>query len=112
QPGAKFTKTWRVRNTGESAWGSGYMLAFIGDSSLDGPGTVPLPPTEPGKTADVSVELTAPVTPGRHRSSWQARSAAGDPFGDILRVDIEVARLGVLDDAKFVSDVTFPDGQV
>lgn len=112
QPGHKFVKTWRLRNTGATAWGEGYTLAFAGDNPLGGPQSVPLPAAGPGEDVDVSVELTAPASVGRHRSSWQPRTAAGTPFGDILIVEIEIVRPGSFDNAAFVSDVTVPDGSV
>jgi len=112
QPGHTFTKTWRVRNTGSSTWGDGFTLAATTTNTIGGPAAVPLPPTEPGAEADISIELSAPATVGLHRSTWQARSVAGVPFGDILFVEIEVVRLGTFDDAAYVSDVTHPDGAV
>lgn len=112
QPGYAFTKTWRIRNTGDTTWGAGYTLTATATNTIGGPAAVPLPHTEPGAEADISLELTAPATVGLHRSTWQSRSAAGVPFGDILYVEIEVVRLGAFDDADFVSDVTFPDGAI
>lgn len=111
-PGVSFTKTWQIQNSGSSSWGNGYQLTFIGDNRLGGPTAVASPATEPGKTASVAVEFTAPDTPGRHRSSWQMKSPSGQTFGDILRTEIEVIPMGAQDDADFVSDVTYPDGQV
>lgn len=112
QPGYTFTKTWRIRNTGSSTWGEGYVLAATTTNSIAGPVTIPLPHTEPGDEADVSIELSAPGTVGFHRSTWQPRSADGAPFGDILFTEIEVVRLGTFDNAVFETDVTFPDETV
>ena len=112
EPGRAFTKTWRLRNTGSAAWAAGDTLARVNESALGGPPAVPLPPTEPGQTADVSVDLTAPATPGRHRSAWQARADGDQPFGDVLTIEIEVVRPGARDDARFESHETYPDGEV
>lgn len=109
-PGVRFTKTWKVRNAGTSTWGDGYLLAFLGDSRMEGPEAVAVPLTKPGESAELSVELKAPDSPGHHRSAWQLKSPAGEPFGDILRVEIEVISLGAVDNARFVTDETFPDG--
>ena len=111
-PGRHFVKTWRVRNSGTTAWGDGYRLAYAGDNQMGGPEAVALPATAPGHTADVSVELVAPAAPGRHRSSWQPRAADDHPFGDVLAVEIEVVRPGTIDNATFLADVTYPDGDV
>ena len=86
--GAKFTKIWKVRNSGASSWGEGYRLAFLGDIVMDGPKAVPLPDAAPGHTAELALDLIAPTTTGRHRSSWQCISPANEYFGDILMVEI------------------------
>lgn len=112
QPGKEFTKTWRIRNTGRTTWEDGYQLAFLGDNSFDGPVTVPLPAIGPGESAEVSIGLTAPISTGRHYSSWQPKSKAGQYFGEIFRVEIDVMPIGAYDNASFQSDVTYPDGQV
>ncbi len=112
QQGYTFTKTWRIRNTGSSSWGDGYQLVPVGSNSFGGPAAVALPAAEPGAEVDISIELTAPTTPGRHRSSWRPRSPGGAPFGEVLYVEIEVVRLGAYDDAAYLSDVTYPDGAV
>ena len=109
EPGRTFTKTWRIRNTGVVAWGDGFTLTPVANNPLGG-SPVPLPPAQPGQTANVSVELTAPAAIGRHRAAWQARAAEGAPFGDILQVEIEVVRPGAADDARFEADVDYPDG--
>lgn len=112
QPGFRFTKTWRIRNTGTKAWSEGYVLTLTGENKLGGQQAVPLPPTPPGQEADVSVELTAPSVLGRHSSAWQAYNPAGQPFGDILSVEIEVVQLGTLDMARYEADVSYPDGTI
>jgi len=111
-PGSAFTKTWRLRNSGAAAWGEGYVLAPVDANPFNGPSAVPLPLLQPGRTADVSVALTAPTTPGPCRATWQARAAEGAPFGDILHAAIQVVRPGATDDARFESDVDYPDGTV
>jgi hypothetical protein len=115
-PGQAFEKIWRVRNSGTSTWGAGYELAFFGDHRMGGPEAVPLPEAAPGQTVDIVVPLTAPSTPGRHRSTWKGRSPDGDFFEFEMFVEISVARQaspgGRVDDAKFVKDVTVPDGKV
>lgn len=73
--GAAFEKTWRLRNDGTCAWGKDYALsslAFIGGNPLGAPEGVALPiNVPPGSTADISVSMTAPVTPGIYRSEWK-----------------------------------------
>lgn len=112
--GEKFVKTWRVRNSGETTWGPGYVLAFFGDDKMGGPDSVPLPNAKPGETVEVSVTLTAPDKPGLRRSTWKPRDAGGnifefDLFGLITVLEKEqVARQ--LNEMNWVADVTIPDG--
>jgi hypothetical protein len=74
-PGASFTKTWRLRNAGVCTW-SGYSLVFESGDLMGGTaqtfGTVPS-----GQDVDVSVNFTAPATPGSYRSYWRIRNASG-----------------------------------
>lgn len=74
-PGASFVKTWRVRNDGTCAWGKKYALsalAFVGGNPLGAPEGVVLPGNvQPGNTVDISVSMTAPLTPGVYRSEWK-----------------------------------------
>ena len=116
QAGQPFTKTWRVRNSGTTAWGAGYELAFFDGERLSAPPAVPLPAAAPGQTVDVSVVLTAPQAAGMLRSTWKPRNAAGQFFDFELYAEIRVAQ-GVspsqeLDEARFVEDVTIADGTV
>jgi hypothetical protein len=91
--GEDFTKTWQVKNTGTCKWDEGYKLVFMeGDEGLD-PVDVPLKPghyVDPGQTAELSVELTAPLSFGTFKGTWQMRSDNGEFFGDSLTVSIEV----------------------
>ncbi len=95
-PGEGMVKTWRVRNTGATTWGSGYRLAFYGGDPLGGPPSLPLPdgPVPPGAEVDVSVPLLAgPEHAGRRATGqWQLQGPDGAPFGDRLWVSVRVSR--------------------
>lgn len=90
RPGEAFVKTWRVRNTGTTTWTAGYTLAYFSDDKLDGPDAVPLPAARPGETVELSLMLTAPATPGLHKSTWKARNAEGRVFEHDMFALIEV----------------------
>ena len=80
-PGAEFEAAWRLRNNGTCPWDD-YALAFVNGDAMGITGTVPIEDTvAPGQSADVSVTLTAPATPGTYRSNWQLADAAGTVFG-------------------------------
>jgi len=72
--GGKFTKTWRFMNTGKCNW-SGYAIAFVAGDRMETPDSAPVPQTEPGKTVDVSVELTAPSIDGAYTGFFELKNA-------------------------------------
>lgn len=82
-PGTAFTKTWRLKNVGSCAWTSGYDLVFSGGDAMSGPSAQQLTtdPIEPGETADISVDLTAPASPGVYRANWELRDPSDVVFG-------------------------------
>lgn len=116
RPGQAFTKTWRIRNTGSRAWGNGTVLALFSGQRMNGPDSVPLPPTQPGQTADVSVNLVAPSTNGTHRSTWKPRDASGKWFDFAQWAEIVVQPatppppVTGPSEMGWEADVTIPDG--
>ena len=81
-PGEQFTKTWRLQNIGTCAWTTSYALVFSSGDSMGGTVAVDLPTTVyPDQTVDLSVNLSAPSSEGKHRSYWGLRSASGAIFG-------------------------------
>lgn len=85
-PGAAFTKTWKVRNDGTCTWGADtsevVALAFSGGSRLGGPSQVNLPvQVAPGDSVKLSVNLTAPTTPGTYTSKWEFQLSDGSLLG-------------------------------
>lgn len=90
EPGVRFTKTWRFRNSGTCNWEAGFRLVFIGGSLMDAPPSVAVPATASGSTADVTVEMTAPTEPGTYRGNWRIQSNTGVPFGHVVYVLIVV----------------------
>lgn len=89
--GETFTKTWRVQNSGTCIWWSGYTLSHYSDESMSAPDSVPLPVTNPGETADISIALVAPTTAGTHRGYFVIKN----PDGLIMKVDND-SRLWVI----------------
>ncbi|MBI5033195.1 MAG: hypothetical protein HZB51_21960 [Chloroflexi bacterium] len=80
-PGQQFNKTWRIKNTGTCAWTSAYQFVRVAGEQMSSSDAYAMPPTAPGATADVTVPMTAPATPGAHSSRWQLR----DPNGVIAQ---------------------------
>jgi len=55
--GTAFTKTWRIQNAGTCIWWSGYTLEHYSENAMSAPASVPLPVTNPGENADISIDL-------------------------------------------------------
>ncbi len=96
-PSSEFTKTWRMKNTGTTAWNSNYQLVY-----WDG---VPLTEIEkvlpvkqvklsgevkPGAEGEVSVKMVAPSKNGTYKIWWRLLNPQGSAFGDSLYVLIVV----------------------
>lgn len=82
-PGATFTKTWRLRNTGSCAWDSTYDLVFVSSDSMGGQAAVQLTTSNvaPGQTVEASIQLTAPSSSGTYRGNYKLRNGSGGIFG-------------------------------
>jgi hypothetical protein len=88
EAGQPFTKTWRIRNTGTCEWGVGYRLTFADGDQMGGPGSVDVPETVAGESAEISVELIAPAEAGRYRGYWQMCVNQSECFGEKVYVQI------------------------
>jgi|RhiMetdeSRZDD1v2_1073273.scaffolds.fasta_scaffold17663_4 Ig-like domain from next to BRCA1 gene len=96
KPGEDFKKIWRVQNTGTCTWDEGYKLVFVaGDKALDPVSFEFKKSTDfvaGGATADIGVNLTAPLKEGSYTATWQMQSDSGVYFGTPLTVVIEVKK--------------------
>jgi hypothetical protein len=80
--GTKFTKTWRLKNTGLCAWNSDYDLVFYSGDKMGAPSSVGFDGTVyPGQTVDLSASMTTPSNLGTYQGSWKLRNAGGVIFG-------------------------------
>lgn len=81
--GQKFTKTWRIENTGSCTWGPSYSFSFFSGSLSYSFTTVQLDENvSPGSTWQVSVEVTAPEYLGAYYESWRLFDSNGQPMLD------------------------------
>jgi Ig-like domain from next to BRCA1 gene len=90
QPGAQFTKTWRMRSNGCAAWPVGSVWAFVEGDQMGAPASVPVSTTSIAGTIDISVQMTTPGTPGTYIGTWQLQGPDGTRFGDQAYVSIVV----------------------
>lgn len=81
-PGAKFVKTWRLRNNGTCTWNTGYSVVFVSGDAMGAPSPVALPHNvAPGEAVEVSVPMVAPDKAGAYRGNWKLRNTNGLLFG-------------------------------
>ena len=83
EPGAAFTKTWSLKNIGSCSWTSGYDIIFYDGDAMGAPSSVQITTgiVNTGQTVQISVDLTAPITPGTYRGNWQLRDPSDVIFG-------------------------------
>ncbi|CAM6062657.1 unnamed protein product, partial [Sphagnum tenellum] len=103
-PGASFTKIWRLRNSGSLPWPKECRLVYVGgDEELGGSVDdetsllleLPEQGLAPPEEVNVSVDLVAPMQPGRYVSYWRLVAPSPPPsegqrFGHRLWVLIHV----------------------
>ena len=90
QPGASFSKAWRMRNSGTCDWEPGTQLVFVSGEPMTAIGAVPVPAVAAGAMTDISIDMTAPTAPGTYKSVWQLQSPSGQRFGNKVYVQIIV----------------------
>lgn len=90
-PHAAVEKVWLVRNAGSCNWDSGYTLRLISGPNMGAEEQIALFPARNGSEIEIRIVFTAPGAPGNYVSKWQAFDPSGEPFGDIIFIDIEVS---------------------
>jgi hypothetical protein len=97
--GTTFRKTWRFTNVGSCDW-SNYQIVFFGGEKMNTVSFAPIPTTVlVGQTVDISLDMIAPLEPGRHYGYWMFRNNNGALFGigplgnQAFLVDINVSSL-------------------
>ncbi|XP_075379038.1 next to BRCA1 gene 1 protein isoform X4 [Mycteria americana] len=92
QPGTKFIKHWRMKNTGSVEWSSDTKLKFMwGNLTLASSEKkdVLVPSLPSGQVGTVSVEFVAPNIEGTYTSHWRL-SHRGEQFGPRIWCSIVV----------------------
>jgi hypothetical protein len=81
--GNTFTKTWRIMNTGSCDWNSSYRLVFVSGDQMGAPSAKKFTSNiiSNGSTVDISVDLTAPSSPGNYKGYFKLRDGDGNVFG-------------------------------
>ncbi len=74
EQGASFTKTWRMRNSGNVDWPADTVWVYASGDELAAVREVEVGAVGAGETVDISVDMTAPEEDGTFRSNWQLRA--------------------------------------
>ena len=89
-PGDAIDKIWQVKNSGSCNWDVEYRLKFISGTEMGANVEQALYPARSSTQAAIQVRFIAPQELGRYRSTWQAENPDGDPFGDLIYIEIVV----------------------
>lgn len=88
KPGDKFTKTWRLKNTGTCDWDANFKIVYVG-GDLFGSDTTQIRQTVAvNHTVDISLDMVAPSGAGAVFSNWQLSTADGKFFGPVVSASI------------------------
>ncbi len=90
-PGATFTKTWSLQNTGSCEWTTSYSMVFYSGNAMSGVTTSLSAAVSVGSSGSVSVEMTSPTTAGSYTGYWRLQNASGTSFGESVYVQIVVS---------------------
>jgi hypothetical protein len=82
-PATPFSKTWRLKNTGDCAWNTHFDLVFDHGDRMGAPDSQPLPKgtVAPGDMVNLSVNLAAPDVEGTYQGFFKLRAPDGTAFG-------------------------------
>lgn len=90
-PGESFSMTWTIRNAGTSTWTTGYMLRFFSGNAFGAPNENLIgQDVLPGGTIDITLQMTAPATPGDYRSDWVMATDSRGNFNEGVFLKISV----------------------
>lgn len=83
-----FTKTWRLKNDGQTTWTADYELIFSSGNAMDGKATSKIGVVvKPGETIDLSIDLKSPTNSGEYKGEWMLRTTGGKIFGGGEKAD-------------------------
>jgi hypothetical protein len=104
-PNTHFTKIWRIKNTGSCTWNDTYSVVFKEGNAMSGTPSFTLQDSQvaAGETTNISIDLVAPGSAGKHRSVWTLRNNKGQTFGKFW-VEINV-RTDAVDEFAFVDNM-------
>ncbi|KAL2632658.1 hypothetical protein R1flu_004137 [Riccia fluitans] len=120
-PGTRFTKIWRLRNSGAVPWPANTKLVNVHGDDLGSATVTPLAIGEQGlapeEEIEVSADCVAPQRTGRYQSVWRLATPWGPKFGHKIWVQIQVVPSDTLNqpaqvDADEVEETSAAEGSV
>lgn len=81
KPGETFTKTWRLTNGGGTTWSPDFKLIFYSGDQMGATAVTLGRSVVPNDTVDISVNLTAPSTPGTYQGNFMMQTSSSNLFG-------------------------------
>jgi len=83
--GAKFIKTWKVKNIGTTTWSSNFKIRHWAGGQYGAAASILLgKEVKPNEETEISIEFTAPINNGEYYSMWilsdQIEANFGVPF--------------------------------
>ncbi len=92
----KFTKVWRIQNTGTCTWDSGYVFKFVGGAGMGSSNQFKFNDDArkigPNGTVDIDIFMFAPDDPGEYTGNWTMFTDTGQQFGPWISVVIKVVK--------------------
>ncbi len=80
--GTRFTKTWRLENSGTCKWDTGFDIVFVDGNQMGANKVYDLPKNvAPSEAIDISIDFVAPSTEGNYTAKWMLFSNNGIRFG-------------------------------
>lgn len=95
EKGESFVKTWRIKNTGATAWPENTVLAYASGERMSNDNQVIVGKVEPGATVDISVNMAAPNSDGTFRGVWRLMSGDRQIEGGGMFVQIKAGEEAV-----------------
>ncbi len=90
-PNARFTKTWKIENSGTTTWDTSYAVRYLEGPLMSDETIIYITkPVEPGVQIEISVPMRAPTQLGTARTWWAMMNDKGQVFGDQFYVEIIV----------------------
>jgi hypothetical protein len=80
--GNTFTKKWLLKNSGSCTWTPSYAAVFASGEKMAPTKEIYLTGNvSPGQTFELSIDMTAPLLPGKYVGYWKMRNANSNMFG-------------------------------